>query len=72
MTLLEDETNTSVYVHNKSAHRVFWNKTLEEAFTGVNPNISHLRIFGCLVYIHVHKEKISKLEPSGKKENFVG
>ena len=64
--------STSVYVQNKIPHRVFGNKTLEEAFTGVNPDISHLRIFGCSVYIHVPKEKRSKLEPSGKKGTFVG
>ena len=31
-----------------------------------------MRIFGTLVYIHVQKEKRSKLEPSGKKGTFVG
>ena len=72
MTLWGDATSTLVYVQNKSPHRVFRNKTLEEAFTGVKPNVSHLRIFGCSMYIHVPKEKRSKLEPLGKKETFVG
>jgi hypothetical protein len=31
----------------------------------VKPEIGHLRIFGCLVYIHVPVEKRMKLEPSG-------
>ena len=34
-------------------------------------DVNHLRIFGCLVYIHKPKEKRSKLEPSGKKGTFV-
>ena len=72
MTLWADATSTLDYVHNKSPHQVFGNKTLEEAFTGVKPDVSHLRIFGCLVYIHVPKEKRSNLEPSGKKGTFVG
>jgi hypothetical protein len=72
MTLWENATNTSVYVQNRSPHRVFGNKTPEEAFTSVNPDIIHLRIFGCLVYIHVPKEKRSKPEPSGKMGTFVG
>ena len=46
--------------------------TPEEAFTGVKPKVGHLRIFGCLVYIHVPKDKRTKLEPSGKKGTFVG
>ena len=41
-------------------------------FTGVKPDVEHLRIFGCPVYIHVPKEKRSKMEPSGKKGIFVG
>ena len=41
-------------------------------FTEENPEVSHLKICGCLVYIHIPKEKISKLDPSGKKGLFVG
>ena len=58
MTLCKDATITSVYVQNRSPHRVFENKTPKEAFTGVNPDVSHLKIFGFSVYIHVPKEKI--------------
>ena len=41
-------------------------------FFGEKPEVSHLKIFGCLVYIHIPKEKISKLYPSRKKGLFVG
>jgi hypothetical protein len=34
--------------------------------------VRNLRIFGYLVYIHVPKEKITKMEPSRKKGIFVG
>jgi hypothetical protein len=34
--------------------------------------VGHLRIFGCPVYIHVPKDKRTKMEPSGKKGIFVG
>jgi hypothetical protein len=47
-------------------------KTLEEAFTGEKPEVGHLRIFRCPVYIHVLKEKRTKMEPSEKNEIFVG
>ena len=46
--------------------------TPEEAFTSEKPEIGHLRIFGCPVYIHVPRERRTKLEPSGKKGVFVG
>jgi hypothetical protein len=41
-------------------------------FTGKKSEVSHLKIFGCLVFIHILKEKRNKLEPSGKNEIFVG
>jgi hypothetical protein len=72
MTLWAYVANILVYVQNRSPHRVFRNKTFKEAFTGVNPKVIHLRIFGFLVYIHIPKEKRSKLEPSGKKGSFIG
>ena len=46
--------------------------TLEETFTGEKPEIGHFRIFGCSLYIHVPRERRTKLEPSGKKGVFVG
>jgi hypothetical protein len=51
---------------------VLKDKTLEEVFSGIKPEVGHLRIFGCPVYIHVPKEKRTKMEPSGKKGVFVG
>ena len=39
---------------------------------GKNPKVSYLKIFGCLVYVHISKEKRTKLDPSGKKGIFVG
>jgi hypothetical protein len=53
-------------------HRILEDNTPEEAFIGVRPEIGNLRIFCCLVYIHVPKEKRTKLKPSGKKGVFLG
>ena len=41
-------------------------------FFGKKPEVSHLRIFGYLVYIHIPKENREKLDPLGKKCIFVG
>jgi hypothetical protein len=38
----------------------------------VKPEVGHFKIFGCLVYIHVPKDKMTKLDPSGRKGTFVG
>ena len=63
---------TTIYVQNRSPHRILKDMTPEEAFSGKKPNVENLRIFGCPVYSHIPKDKRNKLEPSGKKGIFVG
>ena len=70
--LWAEASYTAVYIQNRSPHSYLKDKTPEEVFTKIKPNISHLRIFGCPVYIHVPKEKRTKLEPSRRKGIFVG
>jgi hypothetical protein len=41
-------------------------------FSGKKPEVIHLKIFGCPIYIRIPKEKTTKLDPSGKKGIFVG
>jgi hypothetical protein len=41
-------------------------------FTRKKPEVSHLKIFGCPVFIHIPKKKRNKLDPLGKKGIFVG
>ena len=67
-----EAARTAVYVQNHTPHRVLENKTPEEVFSGKKPEVSHLRIFVCPVYIHIPKEKRTKLDPSRKKGIFVG
>jgi hypothetical protein len=63
---------TAVYVQNRLSHSALGFKTLEEMLNGKKPKVSHLKIFGFPVFIHILKEKRNKLEPSGKKGIFVG
>ena len=46
--------------------------TPEEAFSGKKPDISHLKIFGSPVYIHVTKDARKKLESTVEVGVFVG
>jgi hypothetical protein len=61
----------AIYVKNRLSHSALGLKTLEEMFTEKKPEVSHLKIFGFPVSIHIPKEKRNKLEPSGKKGIFV-
>jgi hypothetical protein len=72
MFLWGEATMKTIYVQNRSPHRILKDMTPEEAFSGKKPNVENLRIFGCLVCSHIPKDKRNKLEPSGKKGIFIG
>ena len=72
MHLWAEAARTTVYVHNRISHGALGFKTPEEMFTGKKPEVSHLKIFGCPVYVHIPKEKRTKLDPSRMKGIFVG
>ena len=62
MHLWVEDSRAAGYVQNHTSHRVLENKTPEEAFSGKKPEVSHLRIFGFPVYIHIPKEKRTELD----------
>jgi len=70
--LWAEVANTAVYVQNRCPHQALGSKTPEEKFTGKKPDVSHFKIFGSPVYVHVPKEKRNKLGASGKKGIFRG
>ena len=72
MHLWVEACNTTVYVQNRCPHKVLGMSTTEEAFTGKKLDISHLKIFGSPVYIHVTKDARKKLEPTAEVGIFVG
>ena len=72
MHLWVEACNTGVYVQNRCPHRVLGMSTPEEDFIGKKPDISHLKIFGSSVYIHVTKDTRKKLELTAEVGIFVG
>ena len=72
MHFWKEATRTIVYVHNCTPHRVLDKKNLEEDFLGEKLELIHLTIFGFPVYIHILKEKRTKLNPSRRKVIFIG
>ena len=55
MHLWDEATIIVVYVHNRLSHSALGFKTPEEMFTGNNPEVSHLKIFGFPLYVHIPK-----------------
>eukprot|EP00253_Pinus_taeda_P008558 PITA_08558 len=64
--------NTSVYLQNRSLHRILGMKTPMEAFSRKRPDVSHFRIFGSSIYCHVTKDAQKKLEPTAELAILMG
>ena len=47
-------------------------ETLNELWSGQKPDISHLRVFGCLAWVHILKKRRHKLQPKSRAMLFVG
>ena len=60
------------YLVNQSPTSTLIDKTPQEVWTGKKPSIKHLKSFGCDAYVHVPKEKRSKLDNNAKKCIFPG
>ena len=60
------------HVKKSCPHRVRGMSTPEEYFTGKKPDISHLKIFGSSIYIHVIEDARKKMEPIAEVGIFVG
>jgi len=63
---------TTVYIMNQTPTTSIHGMTPEKKFTCKKPNVSHLRVFGCIAYVHILDEKRSKLDPKAKKCIFIG
>ena len=63
---------TAVYIMNRTPTAAIHGMTPEERYTGRKPDISHLKIFGCIAYVHVPDELRSKLDPKAEKCIFIG
>ena len=64
--------DTACYLKNRSPTSALVDKIPYEVWFGQKPYVAHLIIFGCGAFMHVPKEKRSKLDNKAKKCSFVG
>jgi len=66
--------SVAVYLKNRTPTRSVVGKTPHEAWhgSGKKPSLKHLRVFGCLAFVHVPKEKRKKLDYRATPGTFVG
>ena len=67
-----EATHATVYIMNKTPTTAIHGMTLEEKFTGKKPDLSHLKVFGCLAYVNIPDELRSKLDPKAKNLCLLG
>jgi hypothetical protein len=61
-----------VYIMNRAPIATVHGMTSKEKFIGKKPDVSHLKMFGCIAYVHAPNEKRSKLDPKAEKCIFIG
>ncbi|EOY27713.1 Uncharacterized protein TCM_029495 [Theobroma cacao] len=64
--------NTVVYLQNILPTKALEKLTPYEAWYNVKPTVNHLKVFGCICYVHVPKAKRTKLKPKAELRVFLG
>lgn len=63
---------TAAYLVNRSPTKVLGNTTPYKMWTGKEPKLSHVRIFGSKAMVHVPKEKRTKWDKKSREMILVG
>jgi hypothetical protein len=69
---LAEAMGIACYLVNKSASSSVDDKTPQEVWSGKEPSLTHIKIFGCDAYVHVPKENKIKLDKKVEKCIFIG
>lgn len=67
-----EAVNTSAYLINRGPSVPLEHKIPEEVWSGKEVKLSHLRVFGCVAYVHISDQGRNKLDPKSKKCTFIG
>jgi hypothetical protein len=70
--LWAEAVSHAAYLRNHAPTRALDGMTPEEAWTGQKPDVSHLREFGCPVWVRDEDQNLSKLSPRANEFIFVG
>ena len=68
----EEEANCAMYISNRCPTKAVMNKVPEEAWSGRKQGVTHMRVFGCVAYVHIPDQLRKKLDSKGEKCIFLG
>ncbi|MCO5604741.1 hypothetical protein L7F22_058911 [Adiantum nelumboides] len=57
-----EPVSTAVYIMNRTPTAGVHDVTPEEKFFGKKPDLGHLKVYGCIAYVHVPDELRTKLD----------
>jgi hypothetical protein len=63
---------TVIYIMNGTPTTAVHGMIPEEKYSGKKLDLSHLKVFGCIAYVHVPNELRTKLDPKVEKCVFIG
>jgi len=64
--------NTTIYLINRCPTKALNNQTPFEAWSSRKPSMNHLKVFRCVCYAQILKEKRYKLEETSVRYIFLG
>ncbi|GKU91769.1 hypothetical protein SLEP1_g5591 [Rubroshorea leprosula] len=67
-----EAVNTSVYLLNRVQTKALDRKTPYEVWFRIKPTIRHLKVFGCICYMHIPDAKRDKLDHRAEVGIFIG
>ena len=67
-----EAVNTTSYLINRGPSTPLEYKIPEEVWSGKEISLSHLKVFGCVAYVHISDQGRNKLDPKSKKCTFIG
>jgi len=67
----QDAASTFVHMHNHKPSKSRGMKTPYELWYNHTPTVGHLRVWGCLAYIHLQKDQHTQISPHVKKCVFI-
>ena len=67
-----ETVNTAVCLKNRSPSVALKEETPYECMFGVKPNVSNLKIFGCIAHVHIDSQAREKFDVKSRKAIYVG
>jgi hypothetical protein len=61
---------TENYLRNRCTTKAVGGKTPHEAFLGFKPDLSMLKTWRCIAYVHIPEERRRKMDPKAQKKQM--